>query len=88
MKNINTALLKGAVSRDFLAFFLFHELKPSGPLKNRLKWFCFKIRFCEDIREKFDSAQANTARSWIPRSVSLRRVLPGTIVSVQASPCL
>ena len=28
-----------------------------------LKWFCLKIRFCEDICEISDSAQANTARS-------------------------
>ena len=35
----------------------------SGPLINRLKWFCLKIHFCLDIRKKFDSAQANTARS-------------------------
>ena len=39
---------KGAVSRDFLPFFLFHESKPSGPLTNRLKWFCLKIRFRGD----------------------------------------
>ena len=43
----NKMELKGAVSRDVLPFFLFHEKKPSGPLINRLKWFCLKIRFHE-----------------------------------------
>ena len=47
----------------FFVIFLFHESKPSGPLINRLKWFCLKIRFRKDIREISDSAQANTARS-------------------------
>ena len=50
-------LLKGEVSRDFLSFFLFHESKLSGPRICRLKWFYLEIRFREDIREKFDSAQ-------------------------------
>ena len=27
----------------FCHFFKFHESKPSGPLTNRLKWFCLKI---------------------------------------------
>ena len=40
--------LKGAVSRDLLEFF--HESNPPGPLINRLKWFCRKIRFREDFR--------------------------------------
>ena len=53
----------GAVSRDFLEFFLFHESKPSGPLINRLKWFCLKVCFHGEICKKFDSAQANTAQS-------------------------
>ena len=46
-------------SRDtrFFGIFLFHESKPSGPLIKRLKWFCLKVRFHEDIREKFDSGQ-------------------------------
>ena len=42
---------KGAVSRDFLSYFLFRALKPSGPLINRLNRFYLKIRFHEDIRE-------------------------------------
>ena len=33
---------------------IFHELNPPGPLINRLKWFCWKIRFCRDIREISD----------------------------------
>ena len=77
------------MSRD-VCHFLFHESNPSGPLINRLKWCCLKIRFREDIREIGDSAhstQANTARSRklkyrTPRDVSLRRVLPGTILSL------
>ena len=44
-------VIKWAVSRDFCHFFLFHESKPLGPLINRLKWFCLKIHFCEDICE-------------------------------------
>ena len=38
------------MSRDFLAFFLFHKSNPSGPLINKYKWFLLKIRFREDIR--------------------------------------
>ena len=51
---------------------LFHESKTSGPL--------IKIRFCEDIREISDSAQANTERSrklkclQIQNWLALRRV--------------
>ena len=30
--------------------FLFHESNPTGPLINSLEWFCWKIRFREDIR--------------------------------------
>ena len=30
---------------------------------NSLKWFCRKIRFREDIREKRDSAQYHTVQS-------------------------
>ena len=54
--------LKGQCHEIFVIF-LFHESKSPGPLKNKLKWFCLKIRFCEDICEISDSAQANTARS-------------------------
>ena len=41
----------------FFGIFLFHESKPPGPLINRLKWFCLKVRFRGEICEKFDSAQ-------------------------------
>ena len=58
----------------FFVIRLFHELKPSGPLKNRLKWFCLKIPFRGDIRETFDSVQTNTARSQTPRKLTLRGV--------------
>ena len=59
--------LKRTVSRDFLAFFLFHESNPSGPLINRLKCFCLKIVFVEIFTKnlnprKFDNPKlANTA---------------------------
>ena len=52
--------------------FLFHELKPSGLLISRLKWFCLKFRSrgSRKIRlravlacAESDSWQANTARS-------------------------
>ena len=48
--------LKGAVSL-FYVIFLFHESKPSGPLRNRLKCFFLKIRFHEDIHEISGSVQ-------------------------------
>ena len=54
---MQSAQFKGAVPLDFLAFFLFHESMPSGPLINRLKWFCLKVRFHGDIHEKFDTTQ-------------------------------
>ena len=54
--------------------FLFHESKPSGPLINSLKCFCFKIRFCEDICKISDSTQANTAQSPTLRRLTLCRV--------------
>ena len=37
--------LKGQCHEIF-GIFLFHESKPFGPLINRLKWFCLKVRFC------------------------------------------
>ena len=46
----------------FLAFF-FYETNPPKLLINRLKWFCWKIRFRGDIHEISDSAQTNTVRS-------------------------
>ena len=54
--------LKGQCQEIF-CHFLFHESKPSGPLINKLNWFCLKIRFCEDIRKISDFAQANIVRS-------------------------
>ena len=56
-------IVKEAVSPDFLQFFFPHESNPFGSLINSLKWFCWKIRFREDIREKRDSAQCDTAPS-------------------------
>ena len=50
---VTHSLKRGSVTR----FFLFHESKPSGPLINRLNWFCLKVHFRGDICEKFDSAQ-------------------------------
>ena len=41
----------------------FYETNPSGTLINRLKWFSWKIFFCEEICKICESAQANTARS-------------------------
>ena len=45
-----------------ICWHFFHESNPYGPLINMLKWFLLKVRFCGDIRELSDSAQANTAR--------------------------
>ena len=70
------------MKRNFVIF-VYHELKPSGPLINRLKWFCSKIHFHEDIRKISDSAEseieisanpklANTARSRTLRRLTLR----------------
>ena len=53
--------LKVAVSQDFLQFF--YELNPFRSLIISLKWFSCKIRFREDIREKRDSVQCDTALS-------------------------
>ena len=62
-----------AVPRDFLQFF-FPEPNPFGSLINSLKWFRWKIRFREDIREKRDSTQCDTAPSRTRRSITLRGV--------------
>ena len=46
-------ILKGSVTRfDGI----FYESNSPGPLIDRLKWFCRKIRFRGDIREITDSA--------------------------------
>ena len=66
-KSGGTVPLKGQCREIFLNF-LFHESKPSGPLINSLKWFC------GDIREKFDSSQANTVQSRTLRRLTLRGV--------------
>ena len=42
--NAENSCLKGH-RREIFCHFLFHESKPSGPLLNRLKWFCFKVCF-------------------------------------------
>ena len=56
-------------------------IQPSfGPLINRLTWFCWKIRFREDICEISDSAQTNTARSQTLRRQTLVGVLPASIL--------
>ena len=65
--------LKGQCHEIFWHF-LFHESKPSGPLINRLKWFCLKVRFQGELREKFDSPQATTARSQTLRRLTLGEV--------------
>ena len=66
----------------FGVFFLY-ESNPPGPLINRLKWFCWKISTCRDIRKlsdspqtytvESDSAQANTAQIWTLHSLTLPR---------------
>ena len=55
-KSRDTASLKAQCHKIF-AIFLFHESKPSGPLINRLNWFCLQICFRRDIRDKFESTQ-------------------------------
>ena len=60
-------LLKGQCHEIF-DIFLFHESKLSGPLINRQKWLCLKVRFRGEIREKFDS------QSPTPRRLTLRGV--------------
>ena len=58
--------LKGQCHKIFLPLF-FHESSPSGPLINRQKMFFLKNSFWQrywNLKfEKFDSAQANSARS-------------------------
>ena len=40
------------------------------------------------FRKYFENKKmANTARSYTPQSITLRRILPGTILSLQATPC-
>ena len=41
--------VKGQCHEIFYLYF-FHESNPPGPLIKRLKWFFFKICFCEDIQ--------------------------------------
>ena len=41
---------------------------------NKLKWFCWKIRFYGDIREISDSAQANNVRNQTQCRLTLRGV--------------
>ena len=54
--------LKGQCHEIF-DIFLFHESNPFGPPDKQAKMVLLKIRFRGDIREKFDTAQANTAQS-------------------------
>ena len=42
-------VLKRQCHEIFYLYF-FHESNPPGPLINRLKWFCLKIHFREDIQ--------------------------------------
>ena len=65
--------LKGQCHEIFVIF-LFHESKPSGPLINRLKWFCLKIRVREDIRKIGDSALCYPAQSRTLCRLTLRGV--------------
>ena len=65
---------KKAVSWDFLQFFFSSSIECIWSVINILKWFCWKIRFREDIHEICDSAQCDTAPSQTPRSITLRRV--------------
>ena len=68
---------------EIFEIFLFHESKPSGPLINRIKWFCLKVRFHGEICEKF-AAQANTVRSQ-----TLRRLhCPESKIEMFANPKL
>ena len=72
------SFLKGQCHEIFSHFYLFIESKPSGPLINRINWFCLKVCFHGDTREKnrleSDSAQANTARSQPLHRLTLRGV--------------
>ena len=73
LTHLNTTILLYRISYPFstlkwqchkiiLAFFLFRESNPPKPLINRLKWFCWKVRFRGDIHEISDSTLTNTAR--------------------------
>ena len=48
--NLTKFLLQGSVSRDFRPPVFFHDLNPSGPLINRLKYFRIRFRFRRDIQ--------------------------------------
>ena len=62
----HTHTYSGSVTR-FVGIFLSHESNPSGPLINRLKWFCLKIRFRGDI-------QILSSKNSTPRCDNLRGV--------------
>ena len=56
----------------------FHDLNPSGPLINRLKYFPIRFRFSRDIQILKSSAVCCTPRSQAPQCASHCRVnLPG-----------
>ena len=61
------ALFKGAVSQDFLAFFIFHESKPSGPPGKQAKIVLLKSFF----REKFPKNLSPTLHRLTLREVGL-----------------
>ena len=52
-----------------------------GPLRNKLKWFCWKIRFHSDIREISDSVQSNTAQSQKIKFAEIQNLLINTVQS-------
>ena len=58
-----------AVSLDFFCIF-FHESTLPGPMINRLKWFCWKIRFHRDICGIRDS----TPKQFFGYRISLRNL--------------
>ena len=66
LNTVMSHMLKRQCHEIFDLYF-FHESNPSGPLINRLKWFCLKIRFREDIR--IPSSKNSTQRSVILRRV-------------------
>ena len=70
---VKFVILKRQCHEIFYLYF-FHELNPFGSLINRLKLFHWKIRFHEDIHEKRESVQCETALSRTPHSIALQQV--------------
>ena len=72
--NLQTIVQSGSATRCVGIFF--HLSNPPRPIINRIKRFCFQIRFREDIRTL-------SSKNSTPRSVSLHRDRLRTVLPAQ-----